>query len=77
MTEEESLTEKIVIRKSLGKDLGQSIQKVIYKDGKPIARLHQVFDITGKIIHQHLESIGKYGTTRIFPSEWTGIPRIE
>jgi RHS repeat-associated protein len=71
------LTIKVFKRKSLGRDGGQSVISIFYKDGKAIGRLHQVVDENGKIIHQHLTSIGESGFERLFPSEWTGIPVIK
>lgn len=65
------ITQKILRRKSLGKDGAESIQIIEKLDEEMISRTHQVTK-DGEILHQHQNHTGKYGGERQFPDEWTG-----
>lgn len=65
------ITQKILRRKSLGKDGAESIQIIEKLDEEMISRTHKVTK-DGNILHQHQNHTGKYGGERQFPDEWTG-----
>lgn len=65
-------TKEVQKRLTKGKDGGVSEQVLERVNGEFNSRLHRV-EINGKIVHQHMDHTGKYGTVRQFPSEWTGV----
>ncbi len=69
-------SEEVIERKTPGLDGGKS-QQVIERDpdGNAISRTHTVTK-ESQIVHQHQNSIGKYGGERQFPDEWTGTETI-
>ena len=63
------------LRKTPGGDGGIAAYIKEKVAGKTISVTQQV-TVGGKIVHQHQEHIGKYGTHRRFPDEWVEHPHI-
>jgi RHS repeat-associated protein len=63
-------------RKTKGRDGGES-EHILEKDanGNTISKTHRVTK-DGEVIHQHQSHIGKDGSVRNFPDEWTGTKTI-
>jgi RHS repeat-associated protein len=77
-TEESTTTTKEVKeRKEPGRDESTSIHIVEKQDDETISVTHQVTNKQGKVKHQHQTHIGKYGTRRDFPDEWTEYQTID
>lgn len=70
------LTYELIHRGAKGADGGISRHVIERLDGTVISRTHQVFK-DSKIIHQHQNHIGTYGTVRSFPEEWLMFPTIK
>jgi hypothetical protein len=69
-----NVTFDLINRVSKGRDGGFSKHIIERLDGKAISRTHQVFSPNGKLLHQHLNHIGTYGTIRTFPEGWLNPP---
>ena len=65
------ITQKVMRRKSLGRDGAESMQVIEKLDDEMISRTHIVRK-DGEVLHQHQNHTGKYGGERQFPDEWTG-----
>jgi RHS repeat-associated protein len=70
------LSYELIHRAAKGADGGLSRHVIERLDGEIISKTHQVFN-DGKIIHQHQNHIGTYGTIRTFPEEWLLFPTIK
>ncbi len=64
-------TKEIKERKTPGRDGGKSEHIIEKEDGQTISKTHRVTK-DGEIVHQHQDHVGKSGTIRRFPDEWTG-----
>ena len=62
-------------RPSLGRDGGRSWHLVEKYQGRTNAIIHRV-KRGRELVHQHVTHVGRYGTRREFPDEWTGIRSI-
>lgn len=65
------ITQKLLRRKSLGRDGAESLQIIEKLDEEMISRTHKVTK-DGKVLHEHQNHTGKSGGERQFPDEWTG-----
>jgi RHS repeat-associated protein len=64
-------TKEVKERKTPGRDGGKSEHIIEKEDGQTISKTHRVTK-DGEIVHQHQDHVGKSGTVRRFPDEWTG-----
>jgi RHS repeat-associated protein len=70
------VVEDVVERAAPGRDGGQSRHINEKVNAKTNSVTHQV-ERNGEIIHQHTTHVGKHGTQRRFPDEWTGKKTID
>ncbi len=70
------VTTEVATRPTLGADGATSMHEFEIVGGRTNSVTHKV-ELDGKVIHQHTEHVGKYGTTRRFPDEWTGKKTID
>lgn len=70
------ITTEVLARKSIGRDGAESVQIIERQGEAAISRTHSVTK-DGEVIHQHQNHVGKSGSERQFPDEWTGTKTID
>jgi len=64
------IKEERIKRKKPGRDGAESEHILEKQNNETISKTHRVTK-DGKVIHQHKDYVGKYGTHRRFPNKWT------